>query len=107
MLEKELLDAIIETCDIMEDIPEDLSPEDPLFDAPLIGPDSILGLDSLDAVEIVVMIQDKYGIRIQGKDQGQQILLSLRTLANYVETFTSPSQSVLRVPGTNSKNINP
>ena len=81
MLKKELLDAIIEICEIMEDTPENLS-----FDAPLIGPDSILGLDSLDAVEIVVMIQDKYGIRIQGKDQGQQIMSSLRTLASYVRS---------------------
>ena len=86
MLEKELLNAIVEICDIMEDIPEDLSPESLLFDAPLIGPDSILGLDSLDAVEIVVMIQDKYGIRIQGKDQGQQIMSSLRSLADYIRS---------------------
>jgi len=81
MLEKELLDAIIDICDIREDFPEDLS-----FETPLIGPDSIFGLDSLDAVEIVVMVQDKYGIRLQGQDQGRQILSSLRSLANFIRS---------------------
>lgn len=81
MLEKELLEAIIDICDIRENISEDLS-----FDAPLIGPDSILGLDSLDAVEIVVMIQDTYGIRLSGQDQGREILSSLRTLADFVRS---------------------
>jgi len=81
MLEKELLEAIVDICDIRENIPEKLS-----FGAPLIGPDSILGLDSLDAVEIVVMIQDKYGIRLQGQDQGRQILSSLRSLADFIRS---------------------
>lgn len=86
MLEKELLDAIVDICDIREDIPENLS-----FETPLIGPDSILGLDSLDAVEIVVMIQDKYGIRLQGQDQGRRILSSLRSLANFIRSKETAS----------------
>jgi acyl carrier protein len=86
LLEKELLNAIVDICDIQEDIPENLS-----FETPLIGPDSILGLDSLDAVEIVVMIQDKYGIRLQGQDQGRQILSSLRSLANFIRSKKMPS----------------
>jgi len=86
MLEKELLDAIIDICDIREGVPEDLS-----FDTPLIGPDSIFGLDSLDAVEIVVMIQDNYGIRIQGQDQGRQTLSSLRSLANFIRSKETAS----------------
>lgn len=86
LLEKELLNAIVDICDIREDIPENLS-----FETPLIGPDSILGLDSLDAVEIVVMIQDKYGIRLQGQDQGRQILSSLRSLADFIRSKKTPS----------------
>jgi len=81
MLEKELLDTIIDICDIREGVPDDLS-----FDAPLIGPDSIFGLDSLDAVEIVVMIQENYGIRIQGQDQGRQIISTLRSLADFIRS---------------------
>ena len=86
LLEKELLDTIVDLCDIREDIPENLS-----FEDPLIGPDSILGLDSLDAVEIVVMIQDKYGIRLQGQDQGRQIMASLRSLANFIRSKETAS----------------
>lgn len=81
MIEKELLDAIVDICDIREDIARDFP-----MDAPLIGPDSELGLDSLDAVEIVVMIQDVYGIRLQGQDQGREILTSLRTLADFIRS---------------------
>ena len=47
--EKELLEMIVDVCKISDPLPDDLSPDDPL-----IGPDSPLGLDSLDAVEIVV-----------------------------------------------------
>jgi acyl carrier protein len=47
-LEKELIEMIIEVCNIIDPVPEELSPNDPL-----IGPESALGLDSLDAVEIV------------------------------------------------------
>ena len=39
---------IIEVCNIIDPVPEDLSPDDPL-----IGSESPLGLDSLDAVELV------------------------------------------------------
>ncbi|MBI9089279.1 MAG: acyl carrier protein [Desulfobacterium sp.] len=80
-LEKELLDTIIEICDIREAIPEEMS-----VDTPLIGQDSLLGLDSLDAVEIVVMIQDVYGVRVQGQEQGREIINTLKTLADFIKT---------------------
>ena len=50
---------IIEVCNITDPVPEDLSADDPF-----IGPESALGLDSLDAVEIVVAVEKKYNIRI-------------------------------------------
>jgi len=80
MLEKELLKAIVEICDIRDDV-SDIS-----LDGPLIGPESQLGLDSLDAVEIVVMIQEEYGIRLQGRDQGREIMVSLKTLADFIRS---------------------
>ncbi len=82
-LEKELLDAIVKICDIREMIPEEIS-----VDSDLIGLDSPLGLDSLDAVEIVVMIQDVYGVRVQGQDQGREIIRSLKTLADFIRTHS-------------------
>ncbi|MBP2673501.1 MAG: acyl carrier protein [Deltaproteobacteria bacterium] len=78
-LEKELSVLIMEICRVPSPPPAELSP-----DAPLIGPDSPFGLDSLDAVEIVVAIQKKYDIRIGSQETSRQVLQSLRTLAAFL-----------------------
>lgn len=52
--------------------------------APLIGPESVLGLDSLDAMEIVVLVQTEYGVRIGSEETSREILLSLTTLADFI-----------------------
>ncbi|MBW2163113.1 MAG: acyl carrier protein [Deltaproteobacteria bacterium] len=54
------------------------------LDAPLIGPDSPLGLDSLDAVEIVVAVQKDYGVHIDAQKTCRRVLESLRTLADFI-----------------------
>jgi acyl carrier protein len=79
MLEKELLTTIVGLCNVQEDVPDDFS-----LDAPLVGPDSLFGLDSLDAVEIVVMVQDVYGVRIDTQDQAREILATVKSLADYI-----------------------
>ena len=84
-LEKELIEMIIEVCNITDPIPEDLSPNDPL-----IGPESALGLDSLDAVEIVVAVEKKYNIHIGSQEITRKIFRSLKTLADYVRKQTAP-----------------
>lgn len=78
-LGKELLELIIDACHLQEDVPEIIDQ-----DIALIGPDSPLGLDSLDAVEIVVAVQRKYGVRIGGQQSGREVLQSLSSLADYV-----------------------
>ncbi len=82
-LEKELLELIVEVCNITDPVPEDLSSGDPL-----IGEESPLGLDSLDAVEIIVAIEKKYHIRIGSQQTTRKIIKSLSTLAEYVRTQT-------------------
>lgn len=62
-----------------------LLPKEIDIDTPLIGADSPLGLDSLDAVEIVVAVQKKYGVRIGGKVAGTRAMQSLKSLAEYIE----------------------
>ena len=78
-LEKELGDLIIKICNVSVPIPDVLPP-----DAPLIGPESPLGLDSLDAVEIVVAVQKEYGVHIDAQETGRRVLESLRTLADFI-----------------------
>ncbi|MBW1671517.1 MAG: acyl carrier protein [Deltaproteobacteria bacterium] len=78
-LEQELHDLIVKICNVSAPIPDALLP-----DAPLIGPDSSLGLDSLDAVEIVVAVQKEYGVHIDAQETGRKVLESLRTLADFI-----------------------
>ncbi len=78
-LEYELAELIINFCDIDDVSPGDVSP-----DTPLIGPDSPFGLDSLDAVEVVVAVQKTYGVRIGGEKTSREVLQSLTALADFI-----------------------
>ncbi len=64
---------------LLEDIvPDDLSADDALFGGGL-------GLDSIDALEIGIMLERQYGIKItSGDERNNQIFLSLRSLADFV-----------------------
>lgn len=79
-IEQSLLSKILEICQLDEDEAKDMTPT-----SPLIGPDSLLGLDSLDAVEIVSMIQYDFGVRITSKETSIEVLNSLRSIATYIE----------------------
>ncbi len=61
---------------------EDVSPEEIKDDEILFGEG--LGLDSLDAVEIVVLLQRNFGLEVKDMKEGQKIFYSIDTLANYV-----------------------
>ncbi|NTV13264.1 MAG: acyl carrier protein [Desulfobulbaceae bacterium] len=78
-LEQELVEMICEVCKVAGGIPGDFSPT-----APLIGPESPLGIDSLDAVEIVFTIQNRYQVRIDSEDTSRQVLATLQSLAKFV-----------------------
>lgn len=78
-LERELADMIFEICEITNSKPADLSPEDLLF-----GPNSPLGLDSIDALEIAIAIKTRYNVRIDDQGKSLQVMRSLRTLADFV-----------------------
>jgi len=62
---------------------EDVEPDEIDLDEPLFGEG--LGLDSIDALEIAVLLDRKYGIRISsGDDKNPEIFASLNSLANFV-----------------------
>ncbi len=54
-------------------------------DAPLFG-DGGLGLDSIDALELVVGLQKEYGIVISDKAVAEKVLVNVNTIAEYVKT---------------------
>lgn len=77
--EQELLALICTTCNL-----HDVDLDKIRSDDPLIGPDSPLGTDSLDALEIAVTIQQKYGVRMNSEQTSRVVLQSVATLANYI-----------------------
>lgn len=75
----DLKELIFTACNVQDVEPEELGPDDPLT-----GPDSPLGLDSIDAVELVVEIQKKYNVRIDSRETSRQVLGSLNILADFL-----------------------
>jgi len=61
---------------------EDVKPEEIKDDEVLFGEG--LGLDSLDAVEIVVLLQRNFGLEVKNMEQGKEIFRSIDTIANFV-----------------------
>ena len=67
---------------------EELSVEDFDENALLFGEDGI-GLDSIDILEIVVLLEKEYGIRMSNPKEGKAIFHSVRTIAEYVQKVKS------------------
>mgnify|MGYP001116217998 CR=1 FL=1 len=65
---------------------QDVTAEQIQDDAPLFGGD--VGLDSLDAVEIVVILQRHFGVEIKDMDVGKRVFYSINTLADYIHENT-------------------
>lgn len=76
---EELKGKIIEALNL-----QDLTMEDFDDDAPLFGDDGI-GLDSIDALEIIMILEKNYGIRLANAAEGRDIFKSVRAIAEYVE----------------------
>jgi acyl carrier protein len=62
---------------------EGLAPSEIADDAPLFGEG--LGLDSVDALELVVALEKEFAIRIQSHEVGKEAFVSVSTLAAFIE----------------------
>jgi len=61
---------------------EDVKPADIDENAPLFGEG--LGLDSIDALELIVLMEKSYGIKLKDPSQGKEIFKSVKVLADYI-----------------------
>lgn len=77
-LKDELKNKVIEALNL-----EDLTAADIEDDAPLFGNEG-LGLDSIDALELIVMLEKSYEIKIKDPKAGKDIFKSISTLADYI-----------------------
>lgn len=73
----ELKKQIIEVLNLEEMTPEDIDTDSPLFGEGL-------GLDSIDALELIVLLEKKYGIRLANPAEGKAIFKSVGTIADFV-----------------------
>jgi len=61
---------------------QDMKPEDIGNDQPLFA--NGLGLDSIDALELIVLLQQQYKIRLSNAEDGPKVFRSVRTMAEYI-----------------------
>ena len=62
---------------------EDVQPDDIQNDAPLFGDG--LGLDSIDALELIVLMEKNYGIKSKDAAEGKEIFKSISVMAEYIK----------------------
>ncbi len=75
---KELKEEIIEALNLEEMTPDDIDDNEALFG-------DGLGLDSIDALELIVLLEKKYGIKLANPAEGKEIFKSVASIAGYVD----------------------
>ena len=78
-LKTELKELIINTLNIKKVKPEEVDNS-----APLLAPDNPMGLDSVDAIDIIVTVQRHYNVRIDDQNMARNVLQSIDTLAEFI-----------------------
>ena len=77
-LKTQLKTQIIAFLNLLSVNPEDIKDDEPLFGEGL-------GLDSIDSLELIVLLNREYGIVIEDPKQGRKILVDINTMADYIE----------------------
>ncbi|HQY12937.1 MAG TPA: phosphopantetheine-binding protein [Ferruginibacter sp.] len=77
-LKLQLKKQIIEFLNLLTVKPEDIKDDEPLFGEGL-------GLDSIDSIELIVLLNREYGIDIKDPKEGRKILVDINTMVAYIE----------------------
>jgi acyl carrier protein len=78
-LKTEIKELIIQTLNI-----KNVSPEQVQDSVPLFSKENVLDLDSIDAIELVMAIQDKYQVRIADQNVARNVLESIDSIAEFI-----------------------
>jgi acyl carrier protein len=78
----QLKQHIIKYLNLLEVTPEDIGNEQPLFGEGL-------GLDSIDSIELVVLLEREYGIKINDPKEGRKIFVNINTMVDYILQHTN------------------
>ena len=76
-LTSKLKEQVIQYCNLLGVKPEDIQNDTPLFGEGL-------GLDSIDSIELVVLLEREYGIKINDPKEGRKILVDVNHMANFI-----------------------
>ena len=79
-LKQQLKKQIVEFLNLINVKPEDIKDDEALFGAGL-------GLDSIDSIELIVLLSREYGINIQDPKEGRKVLVDINTMAAYIEKY--------------------
>ena len=79
-LKQQLKGQIIKFLNLLSVSPDDIKDDEPLF-----GEGGGLGLDSIDSIELIVLLEREYGISIKDPKQGRKILVDINTMVGYIE----------------------
>lgn len=85
-LKKKLKELLIDRLKFEDLTPEDIGDDDPLFQGGL-------GLDSIDALEIVVMLESEFGVKVKNEASARDYFRSISTLAQLVQERTATPQA--------------
>lgn len=78
-LKEKLKQQIIDYLNLIDVEPEDLEDDSPLF-----GPEGDLGLDSIDSVELLVLLEREYELKITDPKEGRKVLVDVNSMAQYI-----------------------
>jgi len=81
---QELKELIVSALNLDDVEPEEIEEDQPLFGAGL-------DLDSIDALELVVSLEKKYGIKIGSSEESKAALASINSLADYIQAKQASS----------------
>ena len=100
-LRSEIKALIVKELNLQGRDPESIGDDAALFGPPADGVPS-LGLDSLDALQLAMSIEEKYGVRVPEGDEARAIFASVSALAGYVGASMAKGGAVADPSGTSS-----